>query len=97
LIRSFRAGDCDTNHHLDVEEVRERLAVNKQRSHKFGTEMFSLKKLNDVHGKEKYSVEVSNRFAALEEFSAEVQIKSAWETIGENIKMSVKKSLVFMN
>jgi hypothetical protein len=29
-------------------------------------ERFSLKNLNEVEGKEKYSVEVSNRFAALE-------------------------------
>jgi hypothetical protein len=29
--------------------------------------MFSLKKLNEVEGKEKYSVAVSNRFAALED------------------------------
>jgi hypothetical protein len=42
-----------------VKKVRERLAVNKQISHRFPTEMFNLKKLNDVEGKEKYHVEVS--------------------------------------
>jgi hypothetical protein len=31
-------------------------------------------------------VEASNRFAALEDLDAEVEINSAWETIRENIK-----------
>jgi hypothetical protein len=53
----------------------------------------SIKKLNDVEGKEQFRVEVSNRFAALEDFDAEVEINSAWETIRENIKISAKESL----
>jgi hypothetical protein len=50
-------------------------------------------KLNEVDGKEKYRIEVSNRFAALEDLDAEVEINSAWETIRENIKISAKESL----
>jgi hypothetical protein len=50
-----------------VTKVRERLAVNKQRSHRFHMERFNLNKLNDVEGKEQCRVEVSNRFAALED------------------------------
>jgi hypothetical protein len=56
-------------------------------------ERFSLKKLIDVGGKEQFLVEVSNRFAALEDLDAEVEINSAWETIRENIKISAKGSL----
>jgi hypothetical protein len=37
-------------------------------------ERFSLKKLNEVGGKEQYRVEISNRFAPLENFDAEVDI-----------------------
>jgi hypothetical protein len=56
-------------------------------------ERFNLKKLNDVEGKEKFRVEVSNRFAALEDLDTEVEINSAWETIRENMKISAKESL----
>jgi hypothetical protein len=50
-----------------VAKVREKLAVNKQRSHRFEMERFNFKKLNDVESKEQFCVEVSNRFAALED------------------------------
>jgi hypothetical protein len=73
-----------------VAKVMERLAVNKQRSHRFHIEMFNLKKLGKA--KEKYCVEISNRFTALEDLDAEVEINSAWETIRENIKISAKES-----
>jgi hypothetical protein len=33
-VQSFRAADCNTDHNLVVVKVRERLAVNKQRSHR---------------------------------------------------------------
>jgi hypothetical protein len=66
-----------------VAKVRERLAVNKQRSHSLYTERSNLKKLNDAESKEQFHVEISNRFAALEPLEAEVEINSVWETIGE--------------
>jgi hypothetical protein len=50
---------------------------------------FNIKKLNEVEGKEQYSVEVSNRFAALEDLDAEVEINSASR---ENINISAKES-----
>jgi hypothetical protein len=60
-----------------VAKVRERLAVNKQRSYRFHTEKLNLKKLNEVRGKEQLRIEVSKRFAALEDLDAEVEINSA--------------------
>jgi hypothetical protein len=60
------------DHYLVVAKIRERLAVNKKGSHTFHMERFNLKKLNEVEGKEKYRVEVSDRFAALEDLGTEV-------------------------
>jgi endonuclease/exonuclease/phosphatase family metal-dependent hydrolase len=44
-VRSFRAADCDSDHYLVVVKVRERLAVNKQRSR-----IFHMEKLNEILG-----------------------------------------------
>jgi hypothetical protein len=54
MVLSFKAADCYTAHLLVVAEVREALAVNKQRLHGFYMERFSLKKLNEVQGKRQY-------------------------------------------
>jgi hypothetical protein len=62
-----------------VAKIRERIAVNKQGSHKFHMERFNLKKLNEVEGKERCRVEVSNRFAALKDLNAEVEINTGTE------------------
>jgi hypothetical protein len=91
-VRTFRAADCVSDHYLVVAKVRERLAVNKQRSQRFDMERFNLKKLNDVEGKEQFRVEVSNRFAALEGLDAGVEINRSWETIRKNIKIAAKES-----
>jgi hypothetical protein len=39
-------------------------------------ERFTLKKLNEVEGKEQYHVEVSNRFAVMEYLDTEVGVNS---------------------
>jgi hypothetical protein len=54
--------------------------VNKQGSHRFHIERLNLNKLNKVEGKEKYSVEVSNRFAGLKDLDAGVDINTVWES-----------------
>jgi fructose-1-phosphate kinase PfkB-like protein len=93
FIRLFRAADCDTDHYRVVAKIRERIAVNERGSHRFHMARFNLKKLNEAEGKVKYRVEVSNRFGALEDLDAEVQINTIWETIRQNIKISAKRSL----
>jgi hypothetical protein len=60
-----------------VANIREILAGNKQGPHRFRMERFSLK----VEGIEKYHVEVSSRFAALDDLDAAVEINTIWETI----------------
>jgi hypothetical protein len=60
-----------------VAKVKKRLTVNKKRLHRFHKEKFNLKKLKEVECEEKYRVEVSNKFSALEDLEAEVEINSA--------------------
>jgi hypothetical protein len=93
-IQSFRAAD-NSNHYLVVAKVRERLVMNKQRSHRFHVERFNLKKLNEEERKLRYLVEVSNRFAALEDLEGKVKINNSWEMTRGNIKISAKESLSY--
>jgi hypothetical protein len=53
----------------------------------------NLKTLNEIDTKEQYCVEISNMFTALENIGAQVDINIAWETVGENIKISAKGNL----
>jgi hypothetical protein len=78
-VRSSRAADCDTDNYLVVAKIRGRIALNKQESLKFHKKCFSVKKFNEGESKEKYRVEVSNRFAALED----LEVNTIWETIRE--------------
>jgi hypothetical protein len=80
-VQSFRAADCDTDHHLVVANVRERLAVNKQTTHKVHMERLYLRKLSEVEGREWYRVEISNRFAALEDLDTEEDVNIAWQLL----------------
>jgi hypothetical protein len=56
-------------------------------------EMFNLKELHEADRKEKYCVDVPNRFAALVDFDTEVEIHSSWEMISKNIIISAKESM----
>jgi hypothetical protein len=59
-------------------------------------ERFSLNKLNDVEGKERYRVEVFNKFRAVEELDTEVEINSVCEMVRENINnFSQRESRLF--
>jgi hypothetical protein len=70
-----------------VSRVRERLAVNTQRSHKFHMERFHLKKLNKVQDNEQYYFDILNSFTALDNLDA------ALETVRQNINISAKELL----
>jgi len=92
-VLSFSGADCDTDHYLVVAKVRERLAVSKQGTQKFNGERFNLRKLNELEVSKQYQIEISNKFAALENLSDSEDINRAWENIKENIKTSAKESL----
>jgi hypothetical protein len=76
-----------------VANLRERLAVSKQDAQKFDGEKFNLRMLNEPEVKNKYQIEITNRFAALENLNTDEHVNGAWETIKENIKSSAKDSL----
>jgi hypothetical protein len=76
-----------------VAKVRKRLAVRKQEAQKFHGGRFNMRKLSDLENKKKYQIEITNRFAALENVSEEEDINRAWESIKENIKTSATESL----
>jgi hypothetical protein len=80
-----------------VAKVRERLAVNKQRSQRFHLERFNLKKLNEVEGKEQFRVEVSKGSQLWKIWTQNWKLNRARETIGENIKISAKESLGYLD
>ena len=49
--------------------------------------------LNELEVKQKYQIELTNRFAALENLDVDKDVNRAWENIKENIKTSAKESL----
>jgi uncharacterized Zn finger protein len=56
-------------------------------------ERINLKILSVVEDKERYCVEISDKFAALENLDTEGDLNKAWETLRENITISTKKSV----
>jgi hypothetical protein len=76
-----------------IAKVRERLAVGKQATQRFDRQRFNLRKLNESEFREQYQIEITNRYAALENLSDDKDIDRTWENIKENIKTSVKGSL----
>jgi len=92
-VRNFRGADCDTDHYLVIANVRERLAVGKQAAQRFGRQRFNLMKLNEPEVREQYQIEITNRFAALENANDDEDVNRTWENIKENIQTLAKESL----
>ena len=77
-----------------IAKVRERLAVSKQATQRFYRQRFNLKKLNELEVRKQYQIEITSRFAALENSDDDKDINRTCEKINENIQTSAKESLV---
>ena len=76
-----------------IAKVREILAVGKQAAQKFDGQRFSLRKLNEPEVREQYQIEITSRFAALENLNDDQDVDRTWENIKENIQTSAKGTL----
>jgi len=92
-VRSFCGADCDTDHYMVIEKVRERLGVGKQAAQRFDRQRFNLRKRNEPEVGKQYHIEIRNRFAALENLNDDKDVNGTWENIKENIQTSAKESL----
>ena len=90
-VRSFRGADCDTDHYLVVAKVRERLAVRKQAAQKSDGGRHNLRKLNDLEVRKQYQIEISNRFAALENVNEDENINGLGRALKKISKSQLQK------
>ena len=67
--------------------------MGKQATQRFDRQRFNFRKLNEPEVREQYQIEITNRFAALENLNDDEDVNRTWENIKENIKTSVKDSL----
>ena len=72
-----------------VAKFRERLAVSKEEAQNFDGERFNNRKLNELAVMKQYQIEITNKFAALENLSDEEDINRNLN-IKENFKTSAK-------
>ena len=68
------------------------LAVGKQAAQRFDRQRFNPRKLSELEARKRYQIEITVRFAALENWSGDEDedVNRTWENIKENIKTSAK-------
>jgi len=76
-----------------IAKVRERLTVGKQATQRFDRQLFNLRKLNEPEVREQYQIEITNRFATLENLNDDEDVNRTWENVKENVQTSAKLSL----
>ena len=68
-----------------IAKVRERLAVGKRAAQTFYRQRFNLRKLNEPEVREQYQIEITHRFAALENSNDDEDVNRTWENIKKYI------------
>ena len=69
------------------------MAVSKQEAQKFNGDRYNLRNVNELEVMKQYQIEITNRFAALENLSDGEDINRDWENLKKSIKTSAKESL----
>ena len=67
--------------------------MGKQAAQRFDRQRFNLRKLNEPEFREQYQIEITNRFATLENENDDDDVNRTWENIKENIQTSAEESL----
>ena len=67
--------------------------MGKLAAQRFDRKRFNLRKLNELEVRKQYQIDITNRFAALENLNDDEDVNRTWENIKENIKTSAKESL----
>ena len=68
--------------------------MGEQAAQRFDRQRFNLRELNEPEVRELYQIEITYRFAALENLNNDEDVDRIWENIKENIQTSAKESLV---
>jgi len=76
-----------------IAKVRERLAVGKQATQRLDRHRFNLSKLNALEVRKQYQIEITNRFATLENWNEDEDVNRIWGNIKHDIQISAKESV----
>jgi len=91
-VQSFRGADYDTNHYLVIAKVGARLAVGKQAAQRFDRQRFNLRDLNEPEFREQNQIEITNKYAGLENVKDNEDVYRTWENIKAIFQSSAKWS-----
>ena len=58
--------------------------MGKQAAQRVDRRRFNLSKLNDLEVRKQYQIDITNRFAALENLNEDEDVNRTWENIKEN-------------
>ena len=96
-VRAYRGADCDSDHHLVIGKVKAKLKmVRSPRTER--AQWFDVEKLKDQQIRTEYQLNLSNRFAILdqlEEENEEENVQITWNDIKNGIREAAEDTVGF--